>query len=256
MNSTVPKRNDGVPGGDVPKYTAVAAELVEQIRAGKYLPGDLLPSEPELTRRFGVSRHTVRAALRSLYEKGLVVSQRGRGTIVQDVSAAPRYSHGCDTVEDVLQYAAATPRQVVNCRRVIVDETLAKQLGCAPGYPWWEIHTRRQRDPGGPVVASSLIWVPDEFADAVATIETSDEPLFVVIERMHGCTFAEIRQAVSGASANAREAADLGIEPGAAVMCVERRFIDERGGLLEISRTVHPPESFRFEMKLRRVIGA
>lgn len=255
MTSSTVKRNAATPGPEVPKYTAVATELVAQIRAGKYAPGDLLPSEPELTRRFGVSRHTIRAALRSLYEKGLVVSQRGRGTIVQDVSLAPRYSHGCDTVEDVLQYAAATPRRVVSRRRVIVDETLGEQLGCAPGYPWWEIHTSRQHEPGGPIVASSLIWVPDEFADAVEAIETSDEPLFVVIERMHGCNFAEIRQAVSVASANAREADDLGVECGDAVMCVERRFIDERGGLLEVTRTVHPPESYRFEMKLRRVIG-
>lgn len=256
MTSSVPKRTGTASGRDVPKYTALATELGEQIRAGKYVPGDLLPSEPELTRRFGVSRHTVRAALRSLYEKGLVVSQRGRGTIVQDVSATPRYSHRCDTIEDVLQYAAATPRQIVSTKRVVVGEALGEQLGCAPGYPWWEIHTRRRREAGGPVIASSLIWVPDEFADAVAALDTADDPLFLMIERLHACTFAEIRQAVSVASANAREADDLGIEPGAAVMCVERRFIDERGGLLEVSRTAHPPESCRFEMKLRRVIGA
>lgn len=250
------KASDPTSARDVPKYAAVATELVRQIHDGKYAPGDLLPSEPELTRRFGVSRHTVRAALRSLSDKGLIISQRGRGTIVQDVAAAPRYSHGCDSIEDVLQYAAATPREIISVRRLLVDEALGEQLGCAPGYPWWEIHTRRQRDPGGPVIASSLIWVPDEFADAVAALETSEEPLFVIVERMHACTFAEVRQAVSITGANAREADDLGLECGAGVMCVERRFIDERGGLLEVSRTVHPPDACRFEMRLRRVIGA
>lgn len=255
MSSSLMKRNGASPASEPSKYSVVAGALVEEIREGKYAPGDLLPSEPELTRRFGVSRHTVRAALRSLYEKGLVVSQRGRGTIVQEAPVTPRYSHACDSVEDVLQYAAATPRQVVSCRRVIVDEALAERLGCATGYPWWEIHTCRRREPGGPVVASSLIWVPDEFADAVATIESSDEPLFVVIERLYGCNFAEIRQSVSMATASLIEAEDLNVELDAPVMCVERRFVDERGGLLEISRTVHPPESFRFEMKLRRVIG-
>ena len=238
------------------KYQTLASELVAQIRAGKYQPGDPLPSEPELTRQFGVSRHTVRAALRSLYEKGLVLSQRGRGTIVQSVSATPRYSHACDSIEDVLQYAAATPRRVIGRRRVIVDAALAETLGCAVGYPWWEVHTSRQREPGGPVVASSLIWVPDEFGDAVALIEQSDEPLFIAIGRLHGCNFAQIRQAISMAHASHREARDLDIEPGAAVMCVERRFSDERGGLIEVSRTVHPPESFRYEMTLHRVMGA
>ncbi len=256
MSTNHSKRAGGAAPGDIPKYSAVAAALLEQIKAGKFRPGDLLPSEPELTRQFDVSRHTVRAALRSLYEKGLIVSQRGRGSIVQATTVTPRYSHACDSIEDVLQYAAATPRRVISSRRLIVDEALGLRLDCAPGYPWWEIHTNRRREPGGPVVASSLIWVPDDFADAVAEIETSDEPLFVVIERRHGCNFDQMRQAISMASADQREARDLDIEPGSAVMCVERRFIDERGGLLEVSRTVHPPEIFRYETSLRRVIGS
>ncbi len=255
--TTITMRGRKAPGAaKTSKYQAVANALVEQIRSGRYRPGDLLPSEPELTRQFGVSRHTVRAALRSLYEKGLVLSQRGRGTVVQSAAIAPRYSHACDSIEDILQYAAETPRRVLGRRRVIVDDALAAKLGCASGYPWWEVHTCRQREAGGPVVASSLIWVPDEFGDAVARVEQSDEPLFVAIARLHGCHFARIRQAISMAHANAVEARDLGLEPGSAVMCVERRFSDERGGLVEVSRTVHPPESFRYEMTLQRVLGA
>ncbi|MGR8919876.1 MAG: GntR family transcriptional regulator [Gammaproteobacteria bacterium] len=238
-----------------PKYSAVAAALADQIRAGKYAPGDLLPSETALTRDFGVSRHTVRTALRSLYEQGLIVSQRGRGSIVQAASFTPRYSQACDSIEDILQYAAATPRRVAERRRIVADDALAEWLGCAAGYPWWEVHTSREREPGGPVVASSLIWVPDEFADAVAALECSTEPLFQIVERLHGCTFAQIRQSVSVARAGPRECNDLGLEPDSPVMCVERRFFDERGGLLEVSRSVHPPATFHYETTLRRVIG-
>jgi GntR family transcriptional regulator len=241
---------------NVPKYSTLAETLVTRIRSGVYKPGELLDSEPELTRQFGVSRHTVRAALRSLYEKGLVVSQRGRGTVVQATAINPRYRHSCDSIEDVLQYAATTPRHVQARRRIVVDNELAGWLGCAPGYPWWEIHTTRRLDADGPVIASSLIWVPDAFEEAVRDLEAGDEPLFVAIERRFGCNFAQIRQAISIASASAREATDLGLEPGAPVMCVERRFVDERGGLLDASRSVHPAQGFRYETSLRRVIGA
>jgi GntR family histidine utilization transcriptional repressor len=55
---------------NVPKYSAVAEALIARIQTGVYKPGTLLDSGPELTRQFGVSRHTVRAALRSLYETG------------------------------------------------------------------------------------------------------------------------------------------------------------------------------------------
>lgn len=241
---------------NVPKYSAVADALVARIQAGVYKPGELLDSEPALTRQFGVSRHTVRAALRALYEKGLVVGQRGRGTVVQATAIHPRYSHACDSLEDMLQYAATTPRRILARRRFVVDDALATWLGCAAGYPWWEVHTTRSAAVDGPVVASSLIWVPDTFGAAIGDIETSGEPLFVAIERRYGCTFAQIRQAISVVNADVREAADLGLDVGTPVMCVERRFIDERGGLLEASRSVHPPQTFRYETSLRRVIGS
>lgn len=135
-----------------------------------------------------MSRHTVRAALRSLYEKGLVVSRRGRGTVVQATAVNPRYCNTCDSIEDVLQYAATTPRRVLDRRRIVVDQGLADWLGCAPGYRWWEVHTTRRLDAGGPVVASSLLRVPDAFGEAVHDLDTSDEPLFVAIERRFGST--------------------------------------------------------------------
>lgn len=238
-----------------PKYGAVAGALLEQIRAGRYRPGDMLPSEPELSRQFGVSRHTVRAALRSLYERGLIRSQQGRGSTVLATDVEPRYAHACDSIEDVLQYAAATPRRVIEARRITADRALATEIGCEPGYPWWEVHTSRQREAGGPVVASSLIWVPDAFGDVVQALADTAEPLFVLLERVHGVHVAQIRQSFFVSRADARVAADLDVGPGEPVMTVERRFFDERGGLLEVARTAHPAETFRYDMTLRQVLG-
>ena len=238
------------------KYGAVASALRDRIKRGEFQPGDLLPSEPELCRQFCVSRHTVRSALRALSDQGLIVSQRGRGSIVQSANPVGRYNHACDSIEDVLQYAAQTPREVITQQRLEIDERLAEQLGCAAGYPWWEIHTVRRRNTNGPVIASSLIWIPDEFADAASELETSDKPLFVIIEERHAVSFATIQQAISIAKASRSEAQDLNVEPDSPVMCVERRFIDQRGGLLEMSRSVHPPDSFRYEMSLSRVVGS
>lgn len=60
--------------------------LLQTIRLGVVAPGDSLPSERELAVRLGVSRDTVREALRSLGEAGYVVARRGRygGTFVAD----------------------------------------------------------------------------------------------------------------------------------------------------------------------------
>ena len=83
----------------------------------------------------------------------------------------------------------------------------------------------------------------------------TEEPLFVLIERLHRVHVAQIQQSFYVSSADERMAADLDLAAGEPVMTVERHFFDERGGLLEVARTAHPAESFRYEIKLKQVIG-
>src|SRR5688572_29456534 len=61
---------------------AVAAELVERIVRGVYVPGRPLPPEPALCDAFSVSRTVVREAVKMLQEKGLVQVRQGSGTTV------------------------------------------------------------------------------------------------------------------------------------------------------------------------------
>src|SRR5947199_10566309 len=62
----------------------IAEELREQLRGGEYLAGAQLPSEPELARRLGVSRSSLRAALALLEAEGVLRSVHGSGTFVTD----------------------------------------------------------------------------------------------------------------------------------------------------------------------------
>lgn len=69
-------------------YEEVAKQLQGMIGDGRLKPGDHLPPERELVRRFEVSRGSVRDAIRTLEVMGLVRSRQGEGTVVQDISAS------------------------------------------------------------------------------------------------------------------------------------------------------------------------
>jgi LacI family transcriptional regulator len=71
--SNAPKNEEGR------GYQAIAEELREQIRAGRHLPGALLPTERELQDAYGVSRSTVRRALAALAESGWAEVMPKRG---------------------------------------------------------------------------------------------------------------------------------------------------------------------------------
>lgn len=66
----------------MPKHEQVYRALERELRSGRWKPGDRLPSEAELVRRFGASRITVGRAVRDLQRAGLVERRAGSGTYV------------------------------------------------------------------------------------------------------------------------------------------------------------------------------
>ena len=87
----------------VPLYYQLQELLKEQIESGVWEPGERLPSEPELARRYGISRVVVRQALAILEDDRQVIRMQGRGTFV----AQPKL----DTRAGGLARVLATPRE-------------------------------------------------------------------------------------------------------------------------------------------------
>lgn len=65
-------------------WARIATELAEAIGGGAYAPGQRMPSEHALAEQFGVNRHTIRRALASLVQRGLVRAAPGSGTYVEE----------------------------------------------------------------------------------------------------------------------------------------------------------------------------
>lgn len=70
------------PRAPEPPYRQIAADLAAEIARGELAPGRPLPSEKELTERYGVARNTARSALAVLRDQGLIYTVTGRGSYV------------------------------------------------------------------------------------------------------------------------------------------------------------------------------
>lgn len=68
--------------GTMTLYEQVAKQILQQIEDGVYRKGDMLPGERELIARTGVSRITVREALKQLAEMGVIETRKGKGSFV------------------------------------------------------------------------------------------------------------------------------------------------------------------------------
>lgn len=73
------KKNNGA------KYKQIKEDIVDDILGSVFQPGDVIPTQEEYARRYNVSRLTVRKAFDDLIEKGVLRSEKGRGTYVQEI---------------------------------------------------------------------------------------------------------------------------------------------------------------------------
>lgn len=233
------------------KRAMIAHTLSSDIQDGRYPIGSALPSENELAQSFGVSRHTIRIALTTLHEAGLISSHQGVGNIVRASRVPVRYAQSFDSLGDILQYAANTPVEVTGKSEIVVSAALAAWLGCKQGERWWRITTIRFSTGKKARVASSEIFIPYMFGSLLNHLDKSGGTIFTLIESRLGKSIVEITQEITASKATAGEAKDLKIAPRDPVLRMVRRYFGTDRQLLEVSRSAHPAESFSYSMRVR-----
>ena len=139
-NTTEPRRGHTA---RQPAYQLLADQLRDQIASGRLRPGERLPTEPEMCARSGLSRSTVREALRLLASQQLIVTMRGvtGGSFVAEPSAA-RLGDSLSTAVKLLSSGlSVTGTQFLEVRELI--EVPAAELAAARRT---EAHLRTMRD--------------------------------------------------------------------------------------------------------------
>ena len=116
-----------------PIWSAIAATLRGELGAGAYAPGAKLPTEAELSLRFGVNRHTVRHALAALTEEGLVQPRRGAGVFVTSVPTDYPLGRRVRFHQNVLASGRTPSRRLLRSETRPADAVEAEALAVAPG---------------------------------------------------------------------------------------------------------------------------
>jgi DNA-binding GntR family transcriptional regulator len=123
-----------------PAYAQLANILRRQIADGAYRPGDQLPSESQLCRRYGISPMTVRRSINLLSDQGVVNTAQGRGTFVKPLELGTA-NFDLGELQDLFMSGAATDVKLLDVRIVSADERTARKLELTKGDP--TIYIRR-----------------------------------------------------------------------------------------------------------------
>lgn len=237
-----------------PRYMALAEALRARIAMGDPGVGELLPTEHTLCETYGVSRHTVREALRLLAEAGLIARRRGAGTVVVASEARAVFAQRLGGVDDLMQYARDARLTPTESAPAVLEPAMARALGVAPGGRFHRVRGVRGR-PGEAPIALTEVYIREDLAPPTETLVELNGAVIEWIARETGVETARIEQAISAGQLTEREADALDAEPGEAALRTRRRYFDAGGRIIALSDTVHPGARFTYEMNLLREAG-
>ena len=233
-----------------PRYAALAATLARAITEGHYPVGALLPTEGELVSRYGVSRPTVREALRRLREMGLVTAEHGVGTRVTSRTPRANYEMAVRSLAELMRYDGPTQLEIRQRKRMRLDARLAADLGLEEGMPVLGVSGLRLRE-GGEPLSIVRMFVPETFAAGVDHANPEGKPLHRLVGDAYGLRLGELRQQISAVKLSASEAADLRLPPRSPGLRILRSFHAEDGQLMEATVNLHPSrERFTYDIRL------
>ncbi len=156
-----------------PLWAQLEADLRRRVEAGEFR--DSFPTDLQLTETYGVSRHTVREAIRHLNRSGLLTRQRGRGTVVN----AARFEQSLGTLYSLFQTVESAgvdqTSEVVRCERV-VDPAAAARLELDEGASL--VLLERIRFAGGAPLAVDRAWLPAEVGAGLLEVDWSHTALY------------------------------------------------------------------------------
>ena len=127
-------------------WRQVADGIERGIASGAFAPGEKLPGETEIAETYRVNRHTVRRALATLAERGLVHAERGSGTYVEAQRLAyPLRSR--TRFSEIVGAGGQEPRgQLIDASEDVATRELARALRLKTGAPLVRIESVRLAD--------------------------------------------------------------------------------------------------------------
>jgi GntR family transcriptional regulator len=237
-----------------PRYRQLAEIVRGAIEQGLLSDNEALPSERELAEKYGVSRDTVRKAVRFLEERGVIYSDHGRGTFVAPaiVRRMSRFIDGFS--QDTRQRGGVPGQRVLTVESTAASMGIAGPLGLEPGHPLTRVKRVRLID-GSPVgVHDAYFPLPRGTRLEPAEIEQA-QSLYRLLTERFGFAPAEAVENLCAATADAEDARLLGIAAGAPILVCERITLSERREPIEYC-VMKYVSSYRYSTRIAKASGS
>lgn len=227
-----------------PLWAQVQADVTRRLDAGEFERG--FPGEKQLVTEYGVSRHTVREALRSLRESGVIEGGRGRQSRV----ASREISQPQGTLYSLfasVEAAGHRQRSAVRRLEARADAVVAARLGLEGSAPL--IYLERLRMLDDEPFATDRVWLPAQVAAPLLGVDFTQTSLYGQLAERCGVILTGGRESVRAVVPSYGERRLLELPSDVAALSIER-VGEVRGQPVEFRHTVVRGDRFAFTTDL------
>lgn len=222
----------------LPLWAQLHAELAKRIAGGEF--SDEFPGEHPLTASYGVSRHTVREALRQLRDEGVLVAERGRAPRLAQAAVINQPVGALYSLFAAVEATGVTQRSVVRHLDLRTNPEVASTLQVDADAPL--VYLERLRMAGEEPLALDYAWLLAEVAEPLLSADFTHTALYIELDQRCGIRLTGGREDITAVVPGHDDAQLLGVdEPGAALMitrlgCLRSRPVELRRTLIRADR--------------------
>ncbi|HTK12145.1 MAG TPA: GntR family transcriptional regulator [Ktedonobacteraceae bacterium] len=236
--------------GPVPRYYQLKEIMRGKMSSGEWKPGDLIPSERELSEQYGISRMTARQAITELVNEGLFFREQGKGTFVSQHKITQQLIRLTGFTEDMRARGQRPETRVLSASMLPADELTAERLRIHPGQSIFNLQRLRLADSEPLAVEVSQISFIG--CERLLDEDLEQNSLYRLLETRYGLTLVEAEQELEAGLVTEEEASFLNVAVGSPALYTRRTTYAERDQPIEYARAVYCGGKYTFYTSMKR----
>ncbi len=233
----------------VPLYQQVRNVLKGQILSGALKPGDKIPPESVLCEKYGVSRITVRQAIKSLVEEGFLYRKQGKGTFVTSPKLGRRLPKLYSFSEDMVELGLRPSSKILERLILEADQRTMDVLQLPPSNRMVNKLVRVRMANGEPILIERTL-IPLYLCPDLLEEDLEKGSLYAVLREKYGLLLDHAYETYEVGKVKKEEAFGLECRPGMPAFVIERFTYLRNGTPIEWTKSVARGDRLRFTVKL------
>lgn len=204
----------------IPRHKQISEWLRDQIEQKEFDIDEKLPSENQLCEKFGVSRVTIRKALQTLENEGLIYRSQGLGSFVCDDRTRQSFIQLTDFEEDMNRAGLRPSSKVIQLTTEEATDQIAGVLNI--DLESTVVRLERLRLGDDQPIAYDKTWLPMFYGQLIEGYNLEDETIYDILEKDFDIPVEKGHFRIGAENASDDIAIPLDVDPGTALLLIDR----------------------------------